>query len=299
MPKPTVNEVLGDVRAHLGDPDTQVFPDSRLSPFFGQAYRRLTNLMAQYEIPRAENEAYPVVPAHTNIFYPDQYGITDMAEPISVEERGGVTEIAISGISNATPMVVTTSSAHGLTTGEETEIYGVAAPASANWRWFPTVVLSTTFSLNGSVAGGAYTSGGYVVKSSDKWALVRPVGKIDGERAESDRIEEWALMNDRIVLTPATEKRQLYIRYTVSSTAPTSGTIGVNNSRDYLALQTAAFAAAAYDMDTVADRCEVWALGSNRLPNGSGGALRELINPMVLALQKTPARVHNFRERRF
>jgi hypothetical protein len=299
MPKPTVNEVLGDVRGYLGDPNTQVFPDSRLAQFFGFAYRRLTNLMAQYEIPRAENEAYPVVPAHTNVLYPERYGITDMAEPVHMQERGGLTEVAISGISNASPMVVTTSSAHGLTNGEEVEIYGVAAPASANWRWFVTVVDSTRFSLNGSVAGGAWTSGGSVVKSADEWAEVRAVGRIDGQRPESDRIEEWAVMGDRIVLTPATEARQLRIRYTVSSTAPTSGTIGVNNSRDYLALQTAALAAAAYDMDTVADRCEAQALGNNRLPNGSGGALRELINPMVLALQKTPARVHNFRERRF
>jgi hypothetical protein len=60
-------------------------------------------------------------------------------------------------ITNATPQVVTTPSAHGLTTNDIVVIAGVTGDTSANATWQITVNSTTTFTLIGSSAGGAAT----------------------------------------------------------------------------------------------------------------------------------------------
>jgi hypothetical protein len=71
----------------------------------------------------------------------------------------------VSGTTNATPIVVTTSAPHGLATGDNVVISGVGGNTNANGTFLVTVLSSTTFSLQavsgGNVAGNAaYTSGG-------------------------------------------------------------------------------------------------------------------------------------------
>lgn len=70
----------------------------------------------------------------------------------------------ISGATTATPIVVTTSAAHGYTTGDAVNIINVGGITEANGSWLITVLSSTTFSLTGSVGAGTYTSGGKVQK---------------------------------------------------------------------------------------------------------------------------------------
>jgi len=77
-----------------------------------------------------------------------------------VNGTGGT--LSVSGATNATPIVITTSSAHKLTTGAQVTIAGVGGNTNANGTWTITVVSSTTFSLNGSAGNSAYTSGGTV-----------------------------------------------------------------------------------------------------------------------------------------
>jgi lysophospholipase L1-like esterase len=82
------------------------------------------------------------------------------------------TSATITGATNATPSVVTTSGAHGLVTGDLVTIEGVLASGAAatnattlNNTWVVTVTGTTTFTCNGSaVTTGAYTSGGTVRK---------------------------------------------------------------------------------------------------------------------------------------
>ena len=68
---------------------------------------------------------------------------------------------------DASPIVITTSAEHGLSTGDPCLITGVlgntAANADYNGSWSVTVLSSTTFSLNGSAGNGSYQSGGVVV----------------------------------------------------------------------------------------------------------------------------------------
>lgn len=69
----------------------------------------------------------------------------------------------VSGATNASPIVVTTSAAHGLRTGDKVDIFAVLGNTAANGTWIVTVLSSTTFSLNGSTGNAAYTTSGVVV----------------------------------------------------------------------------------------------------------------------------------------
>lgn len=63
---------------------------------------------------------------------------------------------AITDATNATPIVVTTAAAHGLTTGDNLTIELVQGNTATNGTWLVTVTGATTFSLNGSEGDGAY-----------------------------------------------------------------------------------------------------------------------------------------------
>lgn len=66
---------------------------------------------------------------------------------------------SISGATNAFPIVLTTSVAHGLTTGETLTIASVGGNTNANGTWTVTVLTTTTFSIP-TVGNATYTSGG-------------------------------------------------------------------------------------------------------------------------------------------
>lgn len=67
---------------------------------------------------------------------------------------------SVTGATNASPIVITTSAAHGLPTGAYVKIASVGGNTAANGSFFITSTGSTTFSLTGSTGNGAYTSGG-------------------------------------------------------------------------------------------------------------------------------------------
>lgn len=77
---------------------------------------------------------------------------------------------AISGATNATPIVITTDNPHGWLTGFMVGILGVngntAANSAAGNPWTITVTGPTTFSLNTSIGSGAYTNGGEATLAS-------------------------------------------------------------------------------------------------------------------------------------
>ena len=88
---------------------------------------------------------------------------------------GPVASAIISGASTAPPIVITTSSAHGLFTGDVVTIASVGGNTAANGTWVVTYLTSTTFSLNDSTGNGAYTSGGTITRIANDvqaWAEV-------------------------------------------------------------------------------------------------------------------------------
>lgn len=86
---------------------------------------------------------------------------TDIDEDLFLDVTFGAT-LAVTGATNATPIVITTSTAHGYSTGMVVEISGVGGNTAANGIWTITVVNSTQFSLQQSAGNGNYTSGGVV-----------------------------------------------------------------------------------------------------------------------------------------
>lgn len=82
----------------------------------------------------------------------------------------GVTPKAISSSTDATPIVITTSSSHGYSTGDFVQIFGHTTNVAANGIYKITVLTATTFSLqnlntgaNIAGSGGGDGSGGVVV----------------------------------------------------------------------------------------------------------------------------------------
>lgn len=66
----------------------------------------------------------------------------------------------ITGATNATPVVYTTSTAHSYTSGQVVFARYISGNTGANAQGACTVLSATTFSIAGSVGSGAYTSGG-------------------------------------------------------------------------------------------------------------------------------------------
>jgi hypothetical protein len=75
----------------------------------------------------------------------------------------------VSAATNASPISITTSKRHRLSTGDSVTITGVVGNTAANGTWTVTVPSggsgNTSFTLNSSVGNGAYVSGGLGVKN--------------------------------------------------------------------------------------------------------------------------------------
>lgn len=72
---------------------------------------------------------------------------------------------AITGATNATPIVITTTTAHNLVDGDVVTVASVGGNTGANGTFMVDVTGSTTFILLGSVGNGAYTSGGTTTRT--------------------------------------------------------------------------------------------------------------------------------------
>lgn len=99
--------------------------------------------------------------------YPDFLGTAN--GPIKFQEDGDEllwwqtwrNDYEIAGYSNTTPVVVTTATAHKYVTGQDV-VVRQSAGSIIDGPWVVTVLTSTTFSLDGSVAGGAGGAAGRV-----------------------------------------------------------------------------------------------------------------------------------------
>lgn len=90
--------------------------------------------------------------------------------------------LTVSGATNATPIVITTSAAHGLATGQIVGISGVLGNTAANGQFAITVTGANTFSLTSSVGNGVYSSGGLITVPGGMPAtpLSGPAGFFEG-----------------------------------------------------------------------------------------------------------------------
>ena len=110
----------------------------------------------------------------------------------SVQQRGisPFNTQSITGATNATPIVVSTSLAHGYSTGDVIQLSGATGNSAANGIWKVTVTSSTQFSLDNSSGNGTYGSSGVIspmfcrtIKTAS--ALVQPIASFAPLRTAS------------------------------------------------------------------------------------------------------------------
>lgn len=99
-----------------------------------------------------------------------QISLMDGSEAIISDNSTGPTG-TVTGATNATPIVITTSN-HGLNTGDSITVASVGGNTNANGTWVVTRVSSSTFSLDGSAGNSAYTSGGTWVWSASQASVI-------------------------------------------------------------------------------------------------------------------------------
>lgn len=97
----------------------------------------------------------------------DRDGQFSTLSPLSNVYTPAVSVANVSDVSNASPMVVTTTTVHGLSGGQIVSIDGVMGTSAANNVWTVLVLTSTTFALvnsdgTNSIGNGTYNSGGTV-----------------------------------------------------------------------------------------------------------------------------------------
>lgn len=92
-----------------------------------------------------------------------------------------LSSLSVSGATNATPIVVTTSTAHGLSDGDPVLVKGVVGNEATNGRGFAKVssYSTTTFGLyadanlsESKIGSGTYSSGGIVITTSHPGLLL-------------------------------------------------------------------------------------------------------------------------------
>lgn len=74
--------------------------------------------------------------------------------------------LSVTGATNASPIVITTSTAHNYTTGDAVCLRDIEGNTAANGVFTITVLSPTTYSLDASSGNGAYTTGGICGKIS-------------------------------------------------------------------------------------------------------------------------------------
>lgn len=139
-----------------------------------------TPLFAQSsaEGPNVNQTNGPPMKAYEYRLFRDGSGNTQYVCIAPSRGKTAISGAAVTAATNATPIVITTSAAHGLNSDYEVTLTGVLVNTAANGTFTITVVDSTHFSLNGTVGNGVYTSGGIVttqapLMTDTVWAIRR------------------------------------------------------------------------------------------------------------------------------
>jgi hypothetical protein len=102
---------------------------------------------------------------YAHVRYVDRHGYFSSLSPISDLYIASYGSFSLTAATNATPIVVTTSAAHGLGNGQQIRIEGVMGNDGANGIFITSAVTSTTITLKNldgsdTVGTGTYNSGG-------------------------------------------------------------------------------------------------------------------------------------------
>ena len=321
MSQPTAQQVLDLARSTLGDEAVsggEIYTNAILLPFLNAANREMFRVLETLQLPRVKTYAYYNLPAHTGVLYPATASITDLHEPESVATRSvtwtmSVVDCAITdgvptlefapgdgivtwGVDQfGAPYIVT----QDVLDGSQVVVWGVGGITGVGDAWAVTVPDPTHLTLNGAVAAGTYTSGGYASGSTDRFTDLEWVDDVGVD--EGNELNRVAWIGGAFRFPPSTEARQLRIAYWSSAPSVTSvnDVIAVDDCIDYLVARTAGQAAFSRGAPTVAEGLALRALGPTGQADGSGGLLRQLfVNAVLREQSEQPIRRKPFRGKR-
>lgn len=107
--------------------------------------------------------------------------------------------VSVTGATNATPIVITTASPHGLYDGAIGTVSGVGGNTAANGVFSFTYVSDTELELDNSAGNGAYTSGGTLISGTATVTAFGTDNLTIGYGAGED-LTTWALLGSQILL---------------------------------------------------------------------------------------------------
>lgn len=296
----TVLDVLNDVRSHLSDTGADVFTNAELLPRLQMAYREFYRAMEGVQKPVIQREAFYNLPAHTSLLYPSTMGVTDMDEPLLVEERGNLNEHTVTGctIVSSTASVSTAPVAHGFATGNQVVLYGLGGVTGLSGLFTVTVTSPTAFTVNGAIAAGTYSSGGSASTSTEQFQQMDNFVRLqDVLITEQSSLLKWSWWDDAFHFPPANQVRQIRVVYVSSGTAPTATTDSItpDEARDYLSFRAAGLTASAHGADQKAREMNLEALGPTGQADASGGILRQILLIGIRSMQRNQYRRPPFR----
>jgi hypothetical protein len=298
---PTKLQVLQTAQFHLGDEQGQIFNHQLLEQPFQLANRELARVLANLAIPRVQTERFYDLPPNTSVLDPATAGITDFREPERLEERSVQASVFIANaVTGPGYVTITTSVAHPFTTGDLAVLWGLGGMHGINGIFAVTVVDTLNFKANGVTVTGLYTSGGKASKSGEGFQPLTSRDHIeDLSLTKASTLGEYCWREGRFWFIPNAGVRELRIMYISSAgiVSKLNDTTGFDDSLDFLALRTAAYAAGSRGAPTRAQALNLLALGPNLQADGSGGVLHDLVVAAVRALQATPTRRPPFRQR--
>lgn len=122
--------------------------------------------------------------------FQDRFGNWSDLSPISeaCDGTGPASKMGlVIGATNATPVVVTTNTAHGLTTGTKIRIYGVSGNTAANADSWVNVLTTTTFELYADSLGTIPVAGNGTFSGVGYWAS-NPISNVSGASGSMVRV---------------------------------------------------------------------------------------------------------------
>lgn len=130
--------------------------------------------------------------------------------------RQFASSVSINAVSSATPIQITTTAAHGFTTGDTVVISAVAGLILANGTWEITVTGTTTFTLNTSVyTTGTYTSGGIALNRTSN-VVYLDSALTQNIASTGQRSTAWTAANANVTTSLSTVTREHYYSDSIS-----------------------------------------------------------------------------------
>lgn len=289
MSFPTLTEVYEQTRAECGDTEVaggQIYTNSLLLPHVQSATRTLWRGLRNLATPRVQRTFFYTLPANTNTFHPSTALITDFSEPSGpVAQRGGLTSIAVAAATQSgSNLDITCTGAHGLSTGDNVILEQLGGLKGANIMCTITATSATQLLANGVVTTGTYTSGGYVVTSSNEFSGLEYRQSIPSATTRDARGLAVAVYQDNYFqFLPSNEAQQIRITYWSSAQVPTSGTdqIAFNDCIDFIAKYAASMACKAQGANDRAATLKEESVGPRFNEGIFGGELRQLMQAAV------------------